>query len=371
MAAATTALRACIRTIARPRASPSLLHTTRPLLPHRTLTTTALRWRPADKSSKDSGAEYLAADDAAAARDEAFLSSVLSDIPPEERTPELAKELGALEAELEEQDRLMHKSLDEQEVTLFKEPKPLKDSFWFDEEDENTMTHDIEGEDFDEDDMPSMAHGKLDELREYRHYARVVAWEMPLLAKLAKPFEPPKENEPLRFRYTTYLGESHPAQRKVVVTFCPGDLGLTAEQELKLKKLAGPRYNPEKDVIKMSCESHDHQAQNKRHLADQVDKLLEAAKDPTDMFADIPLDLRHHPVTPKLKFPAEWRLTDARRKELDEIRARAAAKDLTASEEGKLLDGSVVLNRLLAEQPAVRERAVKEKVLERVGGKRR
>ena len=62
------------------------------------------------------------------------------------------------------------------------------------------------------------------------------------------------------------------------MTFCPSDLGLTPEQELKLKKLVGPRYNPEKDMVKMSCESYDHQAQNKRYLSDQIDKLLEAAK---------------------------------------------------------------------------------------------
>lgn len=74
------------------------------------------------------------------------------------------------------------------------------------------------------------------------------------------------------------MGESHPAERKVVVTFCPPDLGLTPAQELKLKKLAGARYNPEKDEIKMSCESFDHQAQNKRYLRDQANKLIEAAK---------------------------------------------------------------------------------------------
>ena len=98
------------------------------------------------------------------------------------------------------------------------------------------------------------------------------------MTELAKPFEPPKEDQVLRYRYTTYLGESHPAQRKVVVTFCPSDLGLSAEQELKLKKLAGPRYNPERDEVKMSCESFEHQAQNKRYLSDQVDKLVETAK---------------------------------------------------------------------------------------------
>ena len=102
--------------------------------------------------------------------------------------------------------------------------------------------------------------------------------EPPPTPELAKPFEPPKQDEVLRYRYTTYLGEFHPAQRKVVVTFCPADLGLPAEQQLKLKKLAGVRYNPERDEIKMSCENFEHQAQNKRYLSDQVDKLIEAAK---------------------------------------------------------------------------------------------
>jgi len=43
-------------------------------------------------------------------------------------------------------------------------------------------------------------------------------------------------------------------------------------------KLAGPRYNPEKKVIKMSCERFEHQAQNKRYLGDLVQKMIEAAK---------------------------------------------------------------------------------------------
>lgn len=83
----------------------------------------------------------------------------------------------------------------------------------------------------------------------------------------------------LRFRYTTYMGEFHPADRKVVVEFCPNDLAdLTELQRMKLKKLAGARYNPEKDIVKMSCEKFEHQAQNKRYLGDTVQKLIAAAK---------------------------------------------------------------------------------------------
>lgn len=82
----------------------------------------------------------------------------------------------------------------------------------------------------------------------------------------------------LRFRYTTYMGEFHPAEKKVVVEFSPSDFGLTNVQQEKMIKLAGARYNPEKDTIKMSCESFEHQAQNKRYLAETVQKLLDDSK---------------------------------------------------------------------------------------------
>ena len=95
---------------------------------------------------------------------------------------------------------------------------------------------------------------------------------------MAKPFEPPTPEMPLRFRYTSYMGEYHPAEKKVVVEFCPADLGLTPVQQDKLKKLAGARYNPEKEIVRMSCESHEHQAQNKRYLGDLVQKLIAEAK---------------------------------------------------------------------------------------------
>lgn len=56
-----------------------------------------------------------------------------------------------------------------------------KQSFWFDEDDPKAETENVMDE-FDEDDMTPMAHGKLDEIREYRHYHRIMAWEMPLLS---------------------------------------------------------------------------------------------------------------------------------------------------------------------------------------------
>jgi small subunit ribosomal protein S35 len=74
------------------------------------------------------------------------------------------------------------------------------------------------------------------------------------------------------------MGEFHPAEKKVVVQFCPNDLGLTEQQQSKLAKLAGSRYNPETNLIKMSCEMFEHQAQNKRYLGDLVEKMITEAK---------------------------------------------------------------------------------------------
>ncbi|QPH04203.1 hypothetical protein C2857_001025 [Epichloe festucae Fl1] len=240
------------------------------------------------------------------------------------------------------------RSLEEELIKDDVGEKPNKSSFWFDEEDPETNTE--EHDEFDEDDITSMAHGKLEEVREMRHYARLAAWEMPLLAKFAKPFEPPTDNQVLRWRYTTYMGESHPAERKVVVQFSPSDFKLTPVQTDKLRKLAGPRYNPEKDLVKMSCESYEHKAQNKLYLTGLVDDLIAAAKDPKDTFEDVPLDLRHHQVREKPRFPKEWRMTNKRRLELEEQRKMAVIEDLKRAESGLLVDGKKAIDDYLMQK---------------------
>ncbi|KAJ9156360.1 37S ribosomal protein Rsm24 [Pleurostoma richardsiae] len=233
---------------------------------------------------------------------------------------------------------------------LARVPRVQKDSFWMDGEGDTDLLAEETPEDdeWHEDDITSMAHAKLEEHREHREYARIAIWEMPLLSKFAKPFEPPAKDEPLRFRYTSYMGEMHPAEKKVVVEFCPKDLDLTEVQRLKLKKLAGARYNPETDIVRMSCEMFEHQAQNKRYLGDLVDKLIVEAKDPKDTMEDIPLDTRHHEFKQKPKFPKEWRMTKARRKEIQEYRKQAYLLDEAKKAEGALLNGVEVLQKALA-----------------------
>lgn len=160
------------------------------------------------------------------------------------------------------------------------------------------------------------------------------------------------------------MGESHPAEKKVVVQFAPDDLGLTDVQTEKLKKLAGPRYNPETELVKMGSESFEHQAQNKQYLVNLVNDLITAAKDPKDTFADVSLDLRHHKFEPKPQFPKEWRLTEERRKELAEHRQQAAIADAKRAEDGLLVDGQKLIDGFLIQKLA--EEQEKEKVAELV-----
>jgi small subunit ribosomal protein S35 len=63
----------------------------------------------------------------------------------------------------------------------------LSKDIWYDAEAEETDPDFLSGappedEDFSEEDIMGMAHGKLEEHREYREYARIAAWQMPLLS---------------------------------------------------------------------------------------------------------------------------------------------------------------------------------------------
>ena len=108
------------------------------------------------------------------------------------------------------------------------------------------------------------------------------------------------------------MGETHPAANKIVLQFCTADLPLTPAQRTKLIKLVGVRYNPQTDLVKMSSEMFETQAQNKRYLGDLVDTLMAEAKDEKDMFEDIPLDFRHHKFKRKPEFPEAWKRTNSK-----------------------------------------------------------
>lgn len=209
-----------------------------------------------------------------------------------------------------------------------------------------------EDEEFESDDITSLGHGELEQHREMREYARIAAWEMPLLSKLAKPFTPPALDEPLRFRYTTYMGETHPAAKKIVLEFCTRDLpSLTEPQRIKLIKMVGPRYNPETDIVKMSSEMFETQAQNKRYLGDLVDTLLAEAKDESDKFEDVPLDFRHHKFKRRAVFPEGWKLSQERREQLEGERQRRVLEEGKREEEGRLVVGAAIIEEAMRALP--------------------
>ncbi|KAK3331914.1 mitochondrial ribosomal subunit protein-domain-containing protein [Cercophora scortea] len=368
MASAANSLRLCLRSSSSSSPIARLRTGTRPSPPaavavalaaalrRRCLSTTSARWA-ADGTDPEAPGDLELEYSRTYANPGEFLNDYLrkDNITKAERqhATRMLEQWKAAPADLQGQYEQLARNVYTQAAPLKRPGKAKKNSFWNSEEkDPDLITDEVGEDDFEEDDILSMGHGKLEEHREAREYSRVTVWEMPLLSKFAKPFVPPTCDEVLRFRYTTYMGEFHPADRKVVVEFCPKDLrGLTDAQQLKLKKLAGPRYNPEKDIIKMSCEIHEHQAQNKRHLGDMVDKMIATAKDPTDMFEDIPLDTRHHTFTVKPKFPKEWRLTEERRKELEAIRQEAFRLDEARRTSGGLVDGVARIQEALTSTP--------------------
>ena len=164
------------------------------------------------------------------------------------------------------------------------------------------------------------------------------------MLELAKPFTLPGLDQPLRFRYTNYMGETHPAANKISLEFCTADLpDLTPAQRTKLIKLVGVRYNPETDNVKMSCEMFETQAQNKRYLGDLVDTLIAEAKNPEDMYEDVPYDFRHHKFKRRLEFPQAWKMTAERKAELEKEIERKALEEGRREAAGQIPDGAAII----------------------------
>ena len=141
------------------------------------------------------------------------------------------------------------------------------------------------------------------------------------------------------------MGETHPAEPKVVVEFCTADLPLEPNQRLKLIKLLGARYNPQKDLVRMSCEQFQHAAQNKRRLLDLINTLIAEAKNESDAeggkdtFDDVPVDFRHVKWKKKLEFPDEWKLTPEREQLLRERWRQSELKEQGRKNAGELGGG--------------------------------
>ncbi|KAJ5868654.1 hypothetical protein N7534_003207 [Penicillium rubens] len=267
--------------------------------------------------------------------------------------------------------------IDKEEDLRFEEIRPRRPGFWAEDEPDELVNILEDGdEEINDDEITSMAHAEMELHREMREYARITAWDMPMLSKLAKPFTLPPQTHILRFRYTTYMGEQHPAEPKVVVELASQDLTpkyLTEAQRQTFLKLAGTRYNPQTDIIRMSSEKFGSRAQNKRYLADVVNSMIKEAKE-GDSFADIPLDLRHHKQKTRLQFPESWNMTEARRNQLAaRRRERLAAEETRAA----LVDGNSIVSdaikALPSLNPALQAKAAdeRERVAVKVGARKK
>ncbi|KAJ5109205.1 hypothetical protein N7456_005880 [Penicillium angulare] len=253
--------------------------------------------------------------------------------------------------------------IDRAEDIRFEDVRNKSRGFWSEDEDDEFALVEDGDEEINDDEITSMAHAEVEFHREMREYARIAAWDMPMLSKLAQPFTLPPQSHILRFRYTTYMGEQHPAEPKVVVELASKDLTpthLTEAQRQTFLKLVGTRYNPQTDIVRMSCEQFGSSAQNKRYLADTVNSLIKEAKT-GDAFADIPLDLRHHKPKFRPQFPDSWKMTDERRKQLAARREeRYKAEKQRDIVNGNEVVGSAVL-ALPELNPALKDSATKER----------
>jgi small subunit ribosomal protein S35 len=172
------------------------------------------------------------------------------------------------------------------------------------------------------------------------------------------------------------MGEQHPAEPKVVVELASQDLTpkyLTEAQRQTFLKLAGVRYNPQTDIIRMSSEKFGSRAQNKRYLTDVVNSMIKEAKE-GDSFADIPLDLRHHKNKTRLQFPEHWNMTEARRNQLAARRKERLSADETRP---ALVDGNTVVSEAIKTlpslNPALQAKAAeeRERVAVKVGARKK
>jgi len=124
--------------------------------------------RRENDAGKESGAEALSSND---------LHSKESLHPPSSQTLEEAfvdilKKHGRIRQNMPEELR---------NAPPFREMRPLKPKAGALNMGVEPSEYPEEDPEFEEDDITSLAHGQLEQHREYRHYARLAAWEMPLL----------------------------------------------------------------------------------------------------------------------------------------------------------------------------------------------
>jgi small subunit ribosomal protein S35 len=190
MAAAVNSFRLCLRATARQVSIPNTIFL-RPIPFPRAISTTPIHRAAGGLQGKNSSEEEGEEDDE---------DMVKQYEDPGEALVDLARDESLGEDERKEANRMLElwrasskedrdsfqpllKPFTTELAPLRQIVKPRRGSFWNDEESDTELITDEVGEDdFEEDDILSMGHGKLEEHREMREYARRAVWELPLLS---------------------------------------------------------------------------------------------------------------------------------------------------------------------------------------------
>lgn len=148
------------------------------------------------------------------------------------------------------------------------------------------------------------------EQRKIEQLHRISAYEMPLLAKFRQEYKPePTKDSPIKLSFNSDFSDgSNSLNRKVTLLCNIEDLNLNEKQQRKFKILATNRFNHHTNSIKFSSNQYAEATQNARHLVSIFNRLLEASKDLSDDFSDIPVDTRHmHAKKAAPSFPESWK----------------------------------------------------------------
>ncbi|KAI9225939.1 MAG: mitochondrial ribosomal subunit protein-domain-containing protein [Piptocephalis tieghemiana] len=212
-------------------------------------------------------------------------------------------------------------------------------------------THDTEGSD-----MHTLGQIVMDQVDEILRYEELEVKELPILRQFAQTYTPPKESAILRLRTIDYPAEDHPLQHKVVLQVSPSKLGLTPTQLHKFLLLAGPRYDPAREELKISSERYQNRTLNLKWASDALDRLIAEAKNPKETFADVPLTFPHYKPKRTFPFPEAWRMST---EEAMKLKEAWRAKDLEAKARAEESDGPMVMmeEKIKMDSPLAKEGA--------------
>ncbi|KAJ1846106.1 37S ribosomal protein S24, mitochondrial [Coemansia sp. RSA 2706] len=180
---------------------------------------------------------------------------------------------------------------------------------------------------FEYNDHHTFGHMLLESVRDVRKYARQTKYELPTLAEHARPFRLPPSQNILQFERSFTMGEKYLAQdRKVVLRVKVAKLGLKGAELRKFVLLAGVRYTPETDELRMSESREITSLLNKKRLADTLVELIAEAKKQDDTFADVPMDFSYREFKPKPRVPRRWLSEQEQTRLKNKAQSKAQAK---------------------------------------------